>query len=349
MWWPWVAEGEIPLKASKGQEISRYKELDPTKRLLLLKALCEVRADISCFRKEMVGGDGKGTTYWYDGNPIGHTLYRERVVLGPKTKAKGKGRLPLPIINFQWETLATNLEEFCKAMVEFSSSNLAAEASIGRAIETDAIPVIEKLLQKKERELKRKQMKERHVDDFKNSYRVGVTRSCCTRRPINYTYDDYDRAIKEAIQVTNKGKTTGKQRQGMLTVSERRNKTSPHRDSDRDIEDKSDLRDDPTYSDMLHEVDTDDSGSEDDDNGGRKDVDGVGSNLDNSEDDINHADGYSPKQMECIPRRQPRGERWSKRLAGASSDPVLETRYLGTKNRLRQRPTHNSALDSCCT
>ncbi|KAJ6435015.1 hypothetical protein OIU84_000287 [Salix udensis] len=50
-WWPWVAEGELPLKAAKGEEISVYKELDPTNRLLILKALCEIRAeqdDIAC-------------------------------------------------------------------------------------------------------------------------------------------------------------------------------------------------------------------------------------------------------------------------------------------------------------
>lgn len=28
------------------EEISKYKELDPTSRLLLLKALCEIRADV---------------------------------------------------------------------------------------------------------------------------------------------------------------------------------------------------------------------------------------------------------------------------------------------------------------
>ncbi|KAJ7966082.1 DDT domain-containing protein DDR4 [Quillaja saponaria] len=346
IWWPWVAEGEIPLKAFKGEEISRYKELDPTNRLLLLKALCEIRADqndavsyindalkegarISCFRKDIIGGDGNGTTYWYDGNAIGHRLYRELITLEPRTKVKGKGCLPFPTINFKWETLATNLEEFHKTMDEFSSSKLAAEVTTGKALETDAIPALEKLRQKKERELKRKQRQERLLDDFKNTLRAGITRSCRTRRPINYTFDDYDRAIKEAIQVTNMGKTTDEQRQGMHTESERRNKTSSQSNSDRDIEDKSDA-----------------SGNEDDDNSGRMDEDDVHNNLGSSEKNVNHADVFPPKQMECKSRKQSREERRSRRLPGASSHPDLETRNLDTKNTLRHRPTHNSSLDS---
>ena len=30
------------------EEISEYKELDPTNRLLILKALCEIRAEVIC-------------------------------------------------------------------------------------------------------------------------------------------------------------------------------------------------------------------------------------------------------------------------------------------------------------
>ena len=40
------------------------------------------------------------------------------------------------------------------------------------------------------------------------------------------------------------------------------------------------------------------------------------------------------------------GSRWSSRLAGVASHPAPEAGNLCTKNRLRQRPTPNSALDS---
>ena len=40
------------------------------------------------------------------------------------------------------------------------------------------------------------------------------------------------------------------------------------------------------------------------------------------------------------------GSRWSSRLAGVASHPVVEAGNFGTKNRLRQRPMRNSALDS---
>ncbi|KAJ6745539.1 hypothetical protein OIU74_028258 [Salix koriyanagi] len=40
---------------------------------------------------------------------------------------------------------------------------------------------------------------------------AGVTRSCRSRRPISYTYEDYDRAIDEAIKITKKRKTIEEQ------------------------------------------------------------------------------------------------------------------------------------------
>ncbi|KAG9142128.1 hypothetical protein Leryth_024745 [Lithospermum erythrorhizon] len=48
-WWPWVAEGDFPLSTTKGEELSRYKKLDPTIRLLVLKSVCEVRATVQYF------------------------------------------------------------------------------------------------------------------------------------------------------------------------------------------------------------------------------------------------------------------------------------------------------------
>ncbi|KAK9273351.1 hypothetical protein L1049_018160 [Liquidambar formosana] len=59
----------------------------------------------------------------------------------------------------------------------------------------------------------------------------------------------------------------------------------------------------------------------------------------------NHATLQSQKQKGRFVQK-PAGSRWSMRLAGISSDPVAETRRLGTKHRLRQRPNHNTAIES---
>ncbi|GMY37544.1 ddt domain-containing protein ddr4 [Fagus crenata] len=162
-----VAEGEIPLVAAKGEEIPRYKQLDSTNRLLILKALCELRAhqddtvsyindalkeghQISSFYKDKIGGDGNGTSYWYDGNKtIGYRLYRELNIYPSKRNSKGKGCLTPPAISSQWETLATNLDEFRKVVDELSSSKVVAEVDVSKTIEIDAIPVLEKLQKNK--------------------------------------------------------------------------------------------------------------------------------------------------------------------------------------------------------
>ncbi|XP_054789199.1 DDT domain-containing protein DDR4 [Prosopis cineraria] len=199
VWWPWVAEGKIPLAPSKGEEISKYKELDPSDRLLLLKALCEVRADqhdavshikdalkegtqISSFRKEAFWRDGKETFYWYDASAKGHRLYKEIITLNSNTEVNGTEFRPLPTISSQWETLASNLEEFSKVAEEFSSSNTAAEVAIGKKIQRDSIPTLEKIHMNKLRSLKRKQSKQallsRTIDvKCAVSDQVGVRRS----------------------------------------------------------------------------------------------------------------------------------------------------------------------------
>ncbi|PWA43156.1 hypothetical protein CTI12_AA538540 [Artemisia annua] len=209
-WWPWVAEGDFPLTAAKGAEMATYKELDPTIRLVILKALCEIRADqhdvvsyindavknkneLSTFRKINIGEDGKGTSYWLDGNDtFGLRLYKE------VNTFKGKGTQST--ISSQWETLATNLEEFQNVVEEYSSSNSKLEVAVGAAVEPEAIPVLTKLHKKKQRELQRKRNAERLIDNF---CRSGITRSCRSRKPITYTFDAYDKAITEAIRETN--------------------------------------------------------------------------------------------------------------------------------------------------
>lgn len=230
-WWSWVAEGEIPLIVDKGEEISRYKELDPTDRLLMLKALCEVRteqddfvsyindmlkqgSEPSSFRKSKVGEGGNNTSYWYDGNDvIGHRLYREVNKFDLKSKHKRKTYTDPPPNNLQWDTLATNLDEFRKVLDELSSSKVDAEVAVCKVIETNVIPVLEKLQKKRERALKRQQRQDTLLNS-NYAYVSGMTRSCRLRKPVKYTFDDYDQAIDEAIQLTKKGNASEKRKRG---------------------------------------------------------------------------------------------------------------------------------------
>ncbi|KAB1204996.1 hypothetical protein CJ030_MR7G008311 [Morella rubra] len=315
IWWSWVAEGDIPLIAAKGEEICQYKELDSTKRLLILNALCEVRAvqddtlsyinealkqgnQISCFRKDRIGGDGNGTSYWYDGNKtIGHRLYREIYIFQSKRNSKGKSFSIPPAISSQWETLATTLEEFRKVAEELSSSKVVAEVDVGKKIENEAIPVLEKLQKNKERQLKRKLRQEMALNDCRNPQGAGVSRSCRTRRPVSYTFDEYDRAIDEAIQVTKKGKANTKQEREGGELS-RRNDISPNggKEMDTDPTDNSGTEGDSmtsaSESDEPHKVGI--TEDEDDDYCVKKyDAIHDAGDLGNSEADRNHATSSS--------------------------------------------------------
>ncbi|MED6195204.1 hypothetical protein PIB30_035814 [Stylosanthes scabra] len=354
MWWSWVAEGKIPLVPSNGEEISKYKELNPSDRLRLLKALCEVRAEqndavsyindslkqgtkLTSFRKDALGRDGTAS-FWYDANAKcqSHRLYREIITSdsSPKNNVNGCSSLP---IKFQWETLATNLEEFSKAAETFSGSNSAAEVAIGKKLESDAIPVLEKLKKNKEKAAKRKQRQEMLSNDFRN-YCSGNTRSCRTRRPVNYSFEAYDRTMKEAIQLTNKRKIS----------------SSTERDKNPESEDKCNSKDDSTDSDSKQDVvpvsDSDDTGNEVEDRGYSEehddDDDADSSELGNSEAHSSRAAPHTKEVHSSNPVSYPRGVRYSKRLAGVPSHTLAESRGLASKQRLRQRPTRNSALES---
>ncbi|KAF6172861.1 hypothetical protein GIB67_035415 [Kingdonia uniflora] len=237
-WWKWLAEGENPLIANPGEEILRYKELDPTARLQILKALCELRAfqndairyvndaikegtEVSVFRKESTGEDKKGTAYWYDGDStIGHRLYKE-ITKVEFVKMKGKGRLTQPTNSYQWETLATNLEEFQQISEKFSCNKIPVGADIMKMVDTEIIPVLEEIQKKKERALKKQQRQAVRLTSCLNSYQAARTRSCRDRKPVSYTFDDFDRSIDEAIdegkviQLDTRRKTThDKNREG---------------------------------------------------------------------------------------------------------------------------------------
>ncbi|KAF8390304.1 hypothetical protein HHK36_024829 [Tetracentron sinense] len=218
-WWHWVADGEIPIVASQGTEVEAYKALDPGTRILILKALCDIRVEqedirsyidnsikhgvqLSAFRKERIGGDLHGISYWYEDDPIiGHRLYREiRKVEVKKVKAKG---IPsLPIVSCQWETVATNLDEFQDVSEKLFSSKNRTEVALGKKLRIDMLPEIEKIHKRKERSLKKQHREALLLDSFLSADGLVLGRSLRDRKPVTYTFDDYDRSITEAIKIT---------------------------------------------------------------------------------------------------------------------------------------------------
>ncbi|XP_038680359.1 DDT domain-containing protein DDR4-like [Tripterygium wilfordii] len=218
-WWHWVADGDLPIVASHGVEIEVYRTLDPGVRLVILKALCDIRVEqedirnyienslkhgvqLSSFRKERIGGDSHGINYWYEDDPvIGHRLYREIRKIEVK-KVKAKGSQTLPNATYQWETVATNLEEFQDVYEKLFESKNRTEASLGKRLKNDLLPEIEKVHKRKEKLLKKQHRQALLLDNFLNLDGLGPGRSLRDRKPVTYTFDDYDRSINEAIKIT---------------------------------------------------------------------------------------------------------------------------------------------------
>ncbi|PIA62399.1 hypothetical protein AQUCO_00200417v1 [Aquilegia coerulea] len=219
-WWHWVADGEIPIVASHGAETELYKELDPGTRVLILKALCDIRveqedirnyidgnikrgAQLSDFRKERVGGDSHGISYWYEDDPlIGHRLYREIRKVEVK-KMKTKGIPSLPSVTCQWETVATNFDEFQDVSEKLFTSKNRTETSLGKKLKIDMLPEIEKIHKRKEKLIKKQHREAILLDSFLTADGLpSGGRSLRDRKPVTYTFDDYDRSINEAIKVT---------------------------------------------------------------------------------------------------------------------------------------------------
>ncbi|KAK1407282.1 hypothetical protein QVD17_38896 [Tagetes erecta] len=217
-WWHWVSEGELPIVASHGTEIDTYKSLDPAVRVVILKALCDIRVEqddirsyiddsikhgvpLSAFRKERTGGDSHGVSFWYEDDPIiGQRLYREIRKVEVK---KGKGKNVHSFSSYQWETVATNLDEFQDVSEKLFSSKNRMEASLGKKLKNDMLPEIEKVQKKKEKLLK-KQHREAFLLDGMILDGLGPGRSLRGRKQVSYTFDDYDRSINEAIEITKK-------------------------------------------------------------------------------------------------------------------------------------------------
>ncbi|XP_073016182.1 DDT domain-containing protein DDR4-like [Primulina eburnea] len=218
-WWHWVAEGDLPIVASHGTEVEVYNSFDPGVRVLILKALCDIRVEqedirnyiddsikhgvqLSTFRKERIGGDSHGISYWYENDPIiGHRLYREIRKVEVK-KGKGKSVPPIPHSSYQWETVATNLDEFLAVSEKLFSSKNRTEVSVGKKLKNDMLPEIERVQKKKEKLLKKQHRQTLMLDSMINLDGLSAGRSLRDRKHVTYTFDDYDRSINEAIKIT---------------------------------------------------------------------------------------------------------------------------------------------------
>ncbi|KAB1999948.1 hypothetical protein ES319_D12G197100v1 [Gossypium barbadense] len=218
-WWHWVADGDLPIVASHGTEIELYKSLDPGVRVVILKALCDIRVEqddirsyidnslkhgvqLSAFRKERIGGDSQGINYWYEDDAVvGHRLYREIRKVELK-KAKMKGSHVPNSATYLWETVATNFEEFQDVSEKLFASKNRTEASLGKKLKNDMLPEIEKEHKRKERLLKKQHRQALLLDNFLAVDGLGPGRSLRDRKPVTYTFDDYDRSINEAIKIT---------------------------------------------------------------------------------------------------------------------------------------------------
>ncbi|TVU21504.1 hypothetical protein EJB05_31143, partial [Eragrostis curvula] len=360
-WWSWVAEGTNPLTTDPGKEVETYKKQDPVQRLLILKALCEVRSeqsdavwyvndemkkgtDISNFRKGKLGSGSNGTIYWYDGDStIGHRLYTEDVTVDYKRNWKGRsGRLTKPVINIHWETVATNLDEFLEISKKLCKKG-RAESAVAEYLKTEVIPDVEKLQKKKERALKRQQKKDECLA-FANSYQP---RSLRERRRVSYTYSDYDRSIMEAIKVASKAKEHESHEEGTKEKRvSRQGDKGANGSSDTNSELNKDGQKDATYLSDLSSDDDEDRDYSDKD-GDSPCSDGDNNAYDSHKSDMEEEDVYVTRKRTRLAARmvndKPRqGLRRSQRNVKNNEDtmePGQLTPQAMTKKTLRQRPT----------
>ncbi|XP_020690279.1 DDT domain-containing protein DDR4 [Dendrobium catenatum] len=227
-WWHWVADGEIPIVASHGSEVEMYKNLEPPIRVLILKALCDIRveqedirnyiddslkhgAHLSMFRKDRIGGDSHGVSYWYeDDEIIGHRLYREIRKVEAK-KGKGKAVPAPPNTSYQWEMVASNLDEFQEVSDKLLESKNRTEVSLAKKLKIDILPEVDKIQKRKDRLLKKQHRQALLLDSFVISDGISSGRSLRDRKPVTYTFDDYDRSINEAIKITKKRQNSPEQ------------------------------------------------------------------------------------------------------------------------------------------
>nr|GMD61439.1 DDT domain-containing protein DDR4 [Ipomoea batatas]GME09349.1 DDT domain-containing protein DDR4 [Ipomoea batatas] len=80
----------------------------------------------------------------------------------------------------------------------------ASEISVGKKLKNDMLPEVEKVHKKKEKLLKKQHMQALMLDNMINMDGHLAGCSLRDRKPVTYTFYDYDRSINEAIKVTKK-------------------------------------------------------------------------------------------------------------------------------------------------
>lgn len=222
-WWARVAEGQCPLVPSQGGEPAAYREFDTPTRVRVLMALCEIRSDqddvrlyideslkhgytLAAFRKDRIGCGAEGTTFWFEDDPVmGQRLYREgHTMMKSKGKGWGKGRNVPPPIPGTWETVATTYEEFQEVAERLLGSRNRMEGAMGKKITQNIMPQLEEIQKKKDRTIKKQQRQAVLLDNLIQGNGLAAGRSRRERKPVTYTFDEFDRSISEAIKFTKK-------------------------------------------------------------------------------------------------------------------------------------------------
>ncbi|KAL3613905.1 hypothetical protein CASFOL_041979 [Castilleja foliolosa] len=121
--------------------------------------------------------------------------------LGKLRCKRGKGRnvAAIPHSSYEWETVATNFDEFVNVSKLFLSTN-RTEVAVGKKLKNNMLPEIEKVHKRKEKLLKKQNRQALMLDNMMNMDGLVAGRSLRDRKPVTYTFD---RSINEAIKVTN--------------------------------------------------------------------------------------------------------------------------------------------------
>ena len=237
-WWWRVAEGPCPLMPCQGAELATYLELDARTRVRVLLALCEMRVDQddarlyiddsvkrsqlpAIVRKDRSGCGAEGTTFWLEEDPLmGQRLYREGQATIPAPPSKNKGRgwgrgrnVPPPVAG-SWETVATNLVEFQEVSTRLLESRNRLEAAMGKKLMQSLMPHLEETQKKKDRMVKKQQREAVLLDNMLQGNGLAAGRSRRERKPVTYTFDEFDRSISEAIKFTKKNVSETSMRHG---------------------------------------------------------------------------------------------------------------------------------------
>lgn len=222
---------------------------------------------------------------------------------------------------------------------EYSSSKSKLEVVVSGAVENEVMPVLNKLQKKKERAMQKKRNEERIINNF---CRVGITRSCRSSRPISYTFDEYDKAINEAIRETKRTKTKEDEK------NQKKETPVVNKDSDSEEEEDNHENNESTESDsnsskleseqVSKNSSNEDSGEEE----SQEEEESHENNDDNN--DKNNENDSSEDELVVKSEIENGKKRGIKKVGGDGS--IEEMRNFGAKKRLRQRPNRNTAIES---